>query len=355
MGMLECPSCGKPRLFGYAIKWENNGIIVSRYRAAYRLVLVESALLEDIYQRIEITLGMSIRDIVFEAERATIVAMIEGLMPEWLVKGLVRNRVLMHPTTRVMEALARVAGLGDVRRVFYHPFRGAISRARNVHNRELFAAMVVGTFERLEDVVYDLKWIEMGGELYFFINPAKGKAKVAAGMKPRIDVPLPGHRELELCPRCGFPRALAHLRWDLPNAVIMDERRGVRMSFIDAYAFSTVFRELIDELGEEIVPIIVEAATEYTLRRMEETGLLGGEREREDVYGDFFARLPLFGKGNPVRVDLPPGTLKATIENPYSSLLLSGELLAAYEAVEGRPGTTDIHDEGRKVTITITP
>ncbi|MBN2027696.1 MAG: hypothetical protein JW854_13145 [Actinobacteria bacterium] len=352
MGILGCPTCGKPRLFNYAVGWSENGTIVSHFRPAFRLVLVESALLEDIYQRIEATLEMSIRELVFEAERAASIATIDSLIPDWLVR-VVRNRVMMHPTSRVMEALSRVAGLGDVHNVFYHVFRSALSRVRNEYNRELFAAMLVGSFERMEGVVYDHAWIEMGDELFIFINPAGGKPEIASRIQLQIVPPLPGNRRLELCPRCGFPRALDHLCWDYPNAIIMDERRGVRMSFVDCYAFSAVFRVLIEELGDDIIPIIVEAAREYTLCSIEETGLLRGKRGRKVIYEDFLELLPVYGKGNPVQSEIARDTLNVTIENPYSTYLLSGELLAIYEAVEGHPGTMDIYDDVQSVRIGI--
>jgi hypothetical protein len=353
MGIIDCPACGKPRLFSRVIRWENNGTIVSRFRPAFRLVLVESVLLEDIYRRIEESLGISIRDIVFEAERAASIATIDSLVPDWAVKWILRNRVIMHPASTFMQELARIAGLGDVHTVYYHVYRGALSRVRNAYNRELFAAMVVGAFERVEGVIYDHAWIEMEEDLFLFINPAGSKPELAARMKPRFIPPLPGQHKIDRCPRCGFPRALDHLRWDTPNAIIVDERRDVRMSFVDSYAFSMVFQVLIEELGEEIVPIIVEASREYTLSRIEETGLMSAERGREEIYGDFLDKLPLYGKGNPVQSDIASDALTVTIENPYSAYLLPGELLAIYDAVEGHPGTIDIYDEEQRVRITI--
>jgi len=354
MGIIDCPACGKPRVFNRVIGWGDNGTIVSKFRPAFRLVLVESALLEDIYQRIEAALGISIREIVFEAERAASIATIDSLFPDWMIKWLLRNRVAMHPASWGMQELARIAGLGDVHTVFYHVYRGALARIRNAYNRELFAAMVVGAFERVEGVVYDHAWIEMGGELFLLINPARGKPELAAHMRPQVVAPLPGQRRLELCPRCGFPRALSHLRWDIPNAIITDERRAVRKSFVDSYAFSMVFQELIAEFGEEIVPIIVAASSEYTRSVIEETGILAGGREREEVYTEFLDLIPLHGKGNPVQREMAKDVLTVTIENPYSTYLLAGELLAIYEAVESRPGNIDIYDEDQRVKITVT-
>jgi hypothetical protein len=353
MGIATCPACGKPRLFNLLIMWKGNGTIVARVSPAYRMVLVESALLEDIYQRIEAMLGISIREAVFEAERAAAAAAIDNLLPDWLIKWVLRNRVVMHPASRFLQLLARTAGMADVHTVFYHVFRGSMARVRNEFNRELFAAIVVGAFESMEGVVYDHDWIEMGEELYFLINPAKGKPEIARRMKTELTTPLPGQRRLQLCPRCGFPRALDHLHWNLPEAMIVDTRRDVRLSFVDGYAFTAVFRELVEELGDEIVPIIVEASSEYTLCSIEETGILSGKRKREDIYEDFIDLLPICGKGNPVQSDMAKDILTVTIENPYSTYLLAGELLAIYEAVEGHPGTIDIYDEVQRVRINI--
>lgn len=344
MGIMDCPACGQPRPFNFLIEWGRNGTITSRIRPAFRVVLVESALLEDIYQRIEEALGMSIRGIVFEAERAASTATIDSMVPDWMIRWLLRNRVAMHPASRLMQSLARLAGLADARTIYYHPFRGSLARVRNAYSRDLFAAMVVGAFERMEGLVHEHRWIESGGELFLFIMPAREKPEIAGRMKPQIVDLLPGDRRLDHCRRCGSPTALAHLRWDMPDARITDERRGVRMSFVDAYAFSSVFRELVMELGEDIMPIIVEAAAEYTLRSMEETGFFDASRGREEMYDEFLDLLPVYGQGNPVMREISKGSLEVTIENPYSAQLLSGQLVAAFERIEGSTGSVYIDD-----------
>lgn len=102
------------------------------------------------------------------------------------------------------------------------------------------------------------------------------------------------------------------------------------------------------------MPIIVEASREYTLCSILETGFLSGQGEREDIYEEFLDLLPLYGRGNPVQSDMADDVLAVTIENPYSTYLLAGELLAIYEAVEKHPGKIDIYDEDQRVRITIT-
>lgn len=355
MSPIDCPGCRLPRLFRWYLKWDTNGTIVIRLDARQRVALVESALLNDVYGRIEDMMGFPIGRIVFEAERAAAKATIDALVPR-KPDCLVRNRLVMHPVSRFFQLVARIAGLGDFKTVFYHTYGGSLAKARNPVNRDILAAMVVGAFESAEGVVYDHTWVELGESLYFLIMPSGQKPDIAGRMAPEILKPLPGYRKLELCPRCGLPMELNHLRWQYEDALITDTRRNVRMSFIDGYAFSSVFRELIAELGDDIVPVIVEASREYARRSIDETGLLDKTLEREETYGLFLDLLPLHGHGNPVAHELSEQALTVTIENPYSVHLLAGQLLAIFEALEKRQGSAAIDEFApQKVRITVTP
>jgi hypothetical protein len=325
------------------VKWDDNGTIVMRMNPAFRVVLVESALLTDIYGRIEKALGVPIRHIVFEAERAAAKATIDTLMPH-RTSWLVRNQLVLHPASRILQTISRLAGMADVHTVFYHVFHGSMALVRNPFDKDIYGAMVVGAFETVERVLYAHDWMEFAGENYLVIMPAGEKPDISGRLQPRPDRLLPGDRRLETCGRCGFPVALNHLHWDIPNAIITDTRRGTRMSFVDGYAFSAVFRELIAELGDDIVPIIIEAAHEYTQRSMAETGFLEVERWREDTYREFVDLLAVYGQGNPREMDTPDGALRVVVENPYSPHLLAGQLLALFESVEGRPGSVDVEE-----------
>ena len=70
MNKGECPGCDLPVKIRWFVKWDDNGTIVVRVNPATRVALVESDLLNDIYRRIEESIGVPIRRIVFEAERA---------------------------------------------------------------------------------------------------------------------------------------------------------------------------------------------------------------------------------------------------------------------------------------------
>lgn len=337
------------------VKWNDNGTIGMGPNPLHRVVLVESDLLDDIYKRIEATVGVPIRHIVFEAERAAAKATIDTMIPK-RIAWLIRNRLVMHPGSHGLQHLARFAGLADAHTIFYHVFGGSMALVRNPMNRDIFAAMVVGAFESAEGLPHNHDWAEVGGRLYLIIMPAEEKPDIAERLVPEVTAPLPGNRRLERCPGCHMPATLDHLSWDLPNAVITDTRRGKRMSFIDGYAFSTVFRELIAELGEEIAPVIIEASREHARRGMEETGFLAAVRGQAATYNEFLELLPVYGQGNPVSSDFSDSTLVVSIENPYSVHLLAGQLLALHEAVQGCSGSVDIDEyASQKVKITVSP
>lgn len=344
-----------PSLFRLYLRWGSNGTIEIRLDRTQRVALVESDLLDEVYKRIEEMMGFPIGRIVFEAERAAAKATVDALVPRKL-DILVRNRLVMHPVSRFFQFISRIAGLGDFDTVFYHVYKGSLARVRNPVNRDILAAMVVGAFESAEGVVYDCTWVEFGDDLYLLIMPSGRKPDIAPRMAPDVVKPLPGNRELALCRRCGLPVDLNHLKWRLEDALIIDSRRDVRMSFIDGYAFSAVFRELIAELGDDIIPVIIEASREHARRGIEATGIADGTLERDEAYDRFLDLLPLYGQGNPVARELSGHSLAVTIENPYSTHLLAGQLLAAYEALEKRQGSAAINElSPQKVIITVAP
>jgi hypothetical protein len=75
---------------------------------------------------------------------------------------------------------------------------------------------------------------------------------------------------------------------------------------------------------------------------MRELGIVGDgaavlpRRERESIYENALATLPLRGQGNPVNYEYGYEGLAVTVDNPYNEHLLAGQMAALFEIAEGK-------------------
>jgi hypothetical protein len=69
MTMKRCRECGFPYWLSKLIHWNENGTITMAVNPDYRVVIIESDFLSNLFARIEDSLGLSIAHLVFEAQR----------------------------------------------------------------------------------------------------------------------------------------------------------------------------------------------------------------------------------------------------------------------------------------------
>ncbi len=343
MAFKRCKECGLPLLLGRWLRWENNGTIVQRISPAFRVMLMDADFLEDIFRRIERALGVSVRHIVFEAQRSAAKAYIGN----WLNGPL--GYVLLFPGTKrfavqQFNKLAMLLGMVHSETVEYKPRRYGIARMRNPYSLDLMAANVVGAFEILEGRPFVYSWKQQGlNEWQLRVDRAETIPDIAERMYLVFPPAYPGSLQYERCNRCRVPRKLAYLEWHEEDGIIIDSRRNRRMIIMIEDVAGTVFREFRKELGEEVVPLILDAQKEYWLEHIEELRLLEhAGAEPEQAYRMLLETLPLFGQGNPVSLVRTGGSLEIAVENPFSELLLAGTLAAFYQAVEGREPAVNI-------------
>ena len=63
--------------------------------------------------------------------------------------------------------------------------------------------------------------------------------------------------------------------------------------------------------------------------------------ERESIYENALATLPLRGQGNPVDYKYGYEGLTVTVENPYNEHLLAGQMAALFEIAEGKAAVVE--------------
>ncbi len=134
--------------------------------------------------------------------------------------------------------------------------------------------------------------------------------------------------------------------YDYEEGIITDKKTGRRMTFLSTSNMEAIFREFELELGEEIIPVILEAQKDYaknTLRSEEITS------ENDVRY--FFA---LRGLGELIDYDLNDNRLEVKMENAYPYLLVVGLLHGMFEIITGRAGNLSYaEDEDENLLISI--
>jgi hypothetical protein len=337
--LLKCPRCGFPLTFSRLINWNDNGTISEVMLPDLRVVIMESGLLNTLFARIEKQMGLSISHLVFEAQRNAAQKVIDSILDKFpfSVGRIGYNKIAV---VHVFCRIAVMTGQSYAKAINYKLGRSGEAIIRNPYNRELMAAIILGAFESLERKPFTHSWKTVNGEDVIHITASGEKP----GVSERLEIQLPptksGNLSFPRCRLCGVPKELAYLGWREDEGVVLDRRRDIRVAFLDGYTPTTVFRELEREIGEDIYPLIIKAQKEATRRHLDELQLITSEdrtspRGNRGIYERILATLPLWGQGNPVRLDVGEGRLNVTVENPYNEHLLAGHMAAVFEEVEG--------------------
>jgi hypothetical protein len=325
-----------------------NGAVVNLGNQRYRQIFYEADLLPEIRRRISEGLGFPVNRIFYEAERNSVREGVEGLLSNPTRMVFLRILPLKRGAVRFFHQLAALTGTAHSRTLRYKPGRFGEALIRNPWDLDLMAAVVVGAFEALERRPFRAFWKKEEEGYILRVEAADSRPEISDRL--RVDYPLlkEGDFRPHLCPRCGVPLQFRYLEWIEDEGLIVDRRRNIRMINWEAHSVRLVIRELVRELGEEVVPIIVDAERDRTLRMLQDLGLVGlaGE-ERGRLLQEMLSQLPVYGYGLASEVEYTAGgVLRVWVDNPYEERLMAGRLGAFYEAVEGRRARIDWTEDG---------
>jgi len=358
MRYRRCKVCGVPRMVSRFNRWKSNGTIVSMGDQRVRQVFFEADLLPELRRRISEGLRFPVNRIFYEAERNAARVVVEALIKSQAVRLALRIPPFKRGAVKFFHELASMTGTVRSQTVEYHPRRYGVARMRNPWDLDLMAATVVGAFEALEGLPLRSFWKKEDGEYILRVEVVEEKPEISQ----RLEVDYPPVKEGDYrhhrCPRCGIPLAIRHLEWKEDEGLIVDRRRGNRMINWEGLTVNLITRELIRELGEDVVPIIIDAERDYTLKMLEDVGLTRGSGgAAEDMLQDMLALLPLYGQGLSTEVEFTSGgTLRVWIDNPNDEYFMAGKLAAFYEAMEGKRARVDWFSAGpSSVSYLLTP
>ena len=362
--LMRCRECGFPRIVSFFIRWNDNGTISQLMRKDFRVVVLHFGFLDNLFSNIEAKLGISIEHIAFEAQRNASKATFQAFYDK-----LPGARVLTRPGfakrlgVEGFNKVGKITGQCHSETVEYKPGRYGVARIRNPFNFELMAANVVGAFETLEGVPFKHKWEEESPDTYVIrVEPTGERAEIAERMDLAFMRILPGCLVHDSCPRCKVPRALSsHLKWMESDGIILDTRTGSRIIMLDGYMVRTVFREMVEELGDEVNELLVDAQLEWTVDHVGQLGLAEGsaplpDAELEKAYREYLKNMPLYGLGNPVQFEMADSSVKVKVENPYEVHIIAGTLQGLREALEKSRSAVEWEQESEgSVVYSVTP
>jgi len=326
----------------------SNGTIVSRGDPRIRQVFYEADLLPELRRRISEGLGFPVNRIFYEAERNSVRIVIAALLKSQAIKTTLRIPPLKAGAVRFFNNMAWMTGTANSRTVEYHTGKFGVARMRNPWDLDLMAAVVVGAFEALEGRPLRSFWKKDGDEYLLRVEVTEAKPELSSRLEVEYPPLKDGDYRHHRCPRCGIPLDIRYMEWSEDEGLIIDTRRGIRMLNWEGFTLQLVARELVRELGDAVIPIIVDAERDYTKKMLDDLGLIGSSDEkRGDLLQEMLSLLPLYGQGLATDVEYTSGgVLRVWVDNPYSDLFMAGRLAAFYEAMEGKKARVDWSETG---------
>jgi len=272
MPLEKCRKCGFHYIMAKLFSWNDNGTITMRNFPDMRTVIIESVFIDELFSRVEEQMGVSLRHIVFEAQvNASIRAVDTQLSRPLFRQG--RKGSFKHIGAWVNSRIPIWSGMGYTHTLFYEPGKRYEAVVANPFNKELLAAIILGSFISLEKRPFIHEWRKVNDHDVLVLEAAESRPEVAERLDIGFPPARPGSLELERCRSCGTPLALSYLRWHEEQGVIIDSRRGVRVTFLDGYVPTLVIRELAAEIGEELYPLVIEAEKDYTKAHIHSLGI----------------------------------------------------------------------------------
>jgi hypothetical protein len=320
-------------------RWESNGTIVSRGDSRIRQVFYEADLLPELRRRISEGVRFPVNSVC---------TVISALIQSQVVRATLRISPFKHGVVRFFNNMAWMTGTASSKTVEYHSGKYGVARMRNPWDLDLMAAVVVGAFEALEGKPLRSFWKKEDGYHLLRVEVTESKPELSSRLEVEYPPVKEGDYRHHRCPRCGIPLEIRHMEWHEDEGLIIDKRRGIRMLDWEGLTLSVVTRELIRELGDEVIPIIVDAERDYTLKMLQDLGLTSpSEETRSELLQEMLSLLPLYGQGLATDVEYTSGgVLRVWVDNPYSEQFMAGKLAAFYEAMEGKRARVDWSEAG---------
>ncbi|MBN2168431.1 MAG: hypothetical protein JW738_04245 [Actinobacteria bacterium] len=328
-GEKVCKECGVPKLIYKGLTWQNTGIIFETKDPEHRMFFAESENLEELFAEIENLIGTSIDKFVIEAKSRLTKEYLQNMIPAFVLKLL----YMVKPTLIVkrMAAIAKAYGYGKVEFVdikahkkegdylamtIEHPYSIRFYQGDNL------GGMEAGTGKECTTAVKETEDDKYLLEMWIGTHPPELKEH----LRPTTYPITPGNVELERCPSCGVPLAVAEYNFDMDTGIISHPESGTRMAFYGPVGPDSVFLSLEQELGLSIAETIIEAQKRYWKRIPTARSWAVGEESLRQM-------LAIRGYGILTGFESDSDHYAVTIQNASAVYLMVGMTKGLFESV----------------------
>jgi hypothetical protein len=311
--------------------WHGDGTISEKKDPDHRMLFCESDNLEALFAGIESIIGMSIEKIVIESKRRVTREYLEKMIP-----ALARKLIYFFKASLIAEKMGVIGGVhgyglidmvkikkrterGDyLLMVIEHPYSIRFFRGDNLGGMEAASGRECTVEEKqVGEDKYQL-------EMWVSEHPPELQERLKLKAYPL----KPGDIQLERCPKCGIPLAVAAYKWDPDTGSIRNPENGVRMALFGPVGLEAVFYELEQELGEAIPETIIKAQTRYVKEHYPAGDWLRGEEKLREM-------IAIRGTGILTDYRVESDGLTMTIQNSSIAYLIIGIIKGVFEIARG--------------------
>jgi len=354
-GIEVCPECGVPSIIGAGQRWEENGVISLAMSPSNRLVFYETDVIDGLFKGIEELIGKDIWHIVTESRRRDVRKFIERSFPDEIeatqqfdftsdVKELVEMR---RENTLQVNRMALIYGYGEIKlsnlweRGEDYPWRSQV--IVNPWSMYLYPAELLGSVEAFEHTDMKVEYRQIAENIYELTTfPGDHPVELKGRLKKKRYPFKPGEIRYERCPLCEVPVDVGNCRWNLEHGIIYDPMSKRRMALFGPWAVDSVLDDLIDELGQRVQEIVIEALRRHLRATMSE------EMWKRDMV-TFNRMSAVRGLGNLVQFEGDRDYLTVAFENACMPLLMVGTIQGLFEMAMGKDASTyewEMSDDG---------
>jgi hypothetical protein len=351
----RCPECDVPEYISQEHTWLNDGSIVQTRLRETRLAFMECENWDPIWSSISELIGVPIEHLVVDAGRRSSRAYMRQIITDEAREMLREGQLSMDAVFGGVFQVAKILGTADPSFVDVRFEQSgddyAVVRFRNPFSVPLMVGLLAGTVEAYTGYAVGFE--------YQRVTPDTIEAKVFESERPeelkgRMQFKpyhaVAGGIPLQRCPGCGAPSALSGYEWDIDAGIIKSSTTGRRMSLaVGPVMIDAVFRELQDELGEDLPRAAVESQRRFVISGPYAAGQATAENEMRQ-------ELALRGLGELTHLKMGRRGARMTVEHSTVHLWVAGLAQGLYELAFGEESKVEweLSEDGR-LEVDVTP